>query len=128
MAGSKKRLRRLLVLLAGLLTLGLSYAWIVSSLGAGIPCPFYQFTGFFCPGCGVTRMCMALLRGEWGEAWAANPGVCLLVPPMTVLLVCRAVGYVKGRLPRRWEERSWLILALGLLAFGVWRNLPSIFR
>lgn len=127
MADSKRRLRKLLVLLAGLLALGLAYAWAVSRLGRGIPCPLYRLTGLLCPGCGVSRMCMAFLRGDWAGAWTANPAVCLLSVPMAVLLVCRAVGYVRGERAAPWEERSWLAIALLLLAFGVMRNLPGVF-
>ncbi len=28
------------------------------------PCAFYTVTGFYCPGCGGTRACFALLRGN----------------------------------------------------------------
>ncbi len=124
MAGSERRLGKLLVLLGGLLTLGLTYAWAMGRLGRGLPCLFYRLTGLLCPGCGVSRMCMALLRGDWAGAWAANPAICLLALPIAALLVCRAVRYVAGTPSRRWEGRAWLVIAGLLLAFGVMRNLP----
>lgn len=123
MAASKPRLRRLLSGLAALLALGLGYAWAVARLGVGIPCPVHTLTGLLCPGCGVTRLCLALFRGDWAGAWAANPALCLALPALLGLSAWRAVGYVKGAAPSRWENRAWLALALFLLAFGVARNL-----
>ena len=126
MTDSKKRRGALLRLLAGLLALGLGYAWVVTHLGVGLPCPFYTLTGLLCPGCGVSRLCLALLRGDWAGAWAANPALCLLALPIGALLLCRAVGYVKGRGSARWEARSWLTIAVLLLVFGMARNLPML--
>lgn len=124
MAGSKDRLKRLLILLAGLLALGAAYAWAIGCLGEGLPCPFYRLTGLLCPGCGVSRMCMALLRSDWAGAWEANPAVCILSLPIAVLLTVRGISYVRGTSPRRWEGRAWMVMAGILLAFGVIRNLP----
>lgn len=121
--GCKARLYHLLALLTALLALGLGYAGLVNWLGFGLPCPFRTLTGFLCPGCGVSRLCLALLRGDLAGAWAANPALCLALPPVAALLVWRGVGYVKGRGPARWENRVWLTLAVLLVIFGVVRNL-----
>ena len=123
MAASEARLRRLLAWLTALLLLGLGYAWAMARLGVGLPCPFYRLTGLLCPGCGVSRLCIALLRGDWAGAWAANPALCLALPPVAVLLAWRGIGYVKGRGPARWEDRAWLTRAILLVIFGVVRNL-----
>lgn len=122
MTGSEERLRGLLLRLGAVLALGLGYAWGMSRLGTGLPCPFHRVTGLLCPGCGVSRLCLALLRGDWAGAWAANPAICLLLPPGAALLAWRGRGCVKGLPPARWEERAWVAMAVLLLAFGVLRN------
>lgn len=38
-----------------------------------MPCPLLKVTGLPCPGCGMTRSCLALLRGDWLESWRMNP-------------------------------------------------------
>lgn len=123
MTGCKARLKKLLPKAAGLLLLGSGYLWLVAKLGVGLPCPLYRLTGWQCPGCGVTRFCVALLRGNWSAAWSANPALCVLGPVILGLLAVRAVGYVKGAPPTGWERKSWLVLAALLLIFGLWRNL-----
>ena len=82
-------------------------------------------TGLQCPGCGVTRMCLALLRLDVSGAWKANPVLLLLLPLLGGLLGYRAVVYVRrGSVPTaRWETLVWSGMAGVLLLWGVWRNI-----
>ena len=119
--------RRRRVLAGGgvLLAAGLAYALWVRFTGLALPCPFHAATGLLCPGCGVTRMCLALLRGDPAGAWAANPVLLLLLPVLGLLAVRMALRYVReGRtLGPHWENvLCWLLIAL-LAAWGVARNL-----
>ena len=60
-------------------------------VGRGLYCPFWKFTGLLCPGCGVTRMCLALLRLDLAGAWRANPALLLALPvpvSYTHLITC----------------------------------------
>lgn len=38
-----------------------------------MPCPSMKVLGLPCPGCGMTRSCLSLLRGDWAESWRLNP-------------------------------------------------------
>ncbi len=121
----RTRLRRLGGGCALLLAAGLGYALWVRLTGLAIPCPFRAVTGLLCPGCGVTRLCLALLRGDFPAAWSANPVLLLLLPVLAALAVRMAVQYVQeGRTAGpRWES-ALLWAAVGLLvAWGVVRNL-----
>lgn len=87
---------------------------------------FYQLTGWHCPGCGVSRMGLALLRGDFAMAWYSNPALMLLLPCgiwMGLRLLCRYVQTGSRQL-HGWE--NWLLYGvIGLLlVFGVIRNLP----
>ncbi len=53
--------RRFGLMLTG--ALGLNICLVSLSLPAW-ECPFFRLTGVPCPGCGLTRACMLLLRGE----------------------------------------------------------------
>ena len=44
------------------------------------PCPFYKLTSLYCPGCGSTRACHALLRGNLSHAISMNPLLVLSIP------------------------------------------------
>ena len=76
----KTRLLKVLCTAAVLLCAGLLYAVFASRTGIRVPCLFYTLTGLKCPGCGVTRMCTALLHGDLSEAFRQNRAVLLLLP------------------------------------------------
>jgi hypothetical protein len=119
------RLRRLGGGCALLLAAGLGYALWVRLTGLALPCPFRAVTGLLCPGCGVTRLCLALLRGDWAAAWQANPILLLLLPVLAVLLIRTALRYVRegGAIGPKWERGLvWAMVGL-LAAWGVVRNL-----
>lgn len=113
---------------AGLIvTIGLAYALFYGLTGLGLPCLFHLITGLWCPGCGVSRMCLALLRLDLSTAWAYNPGLMLAVPPLGGLLAKMGAGYVRtGRTrPTRGESAAIWTVAAFLLVYGVLRNLPG---
>lgn len=70
----------------------------------------------------------ALLRGDLGAAWAANPFVLLLLAGLGVASLCWLVEVLGGpalRLPRRLADpQAWfVVLGLVAVAFAVVRNL-----
>ena len=120
-----ERGRRLLAGGGALLALGLGYAAWVRLTGLAIPCLFRTVTGRLCPGCGVTRLCLALLRWDWAEAWSANPALLLMLPVLAVLSARLAVRYVRegATAGPRWESALMWAMAALLVVWGVVRNL-----
>lgn len=122
------RLRRVIKGCVLLLLVGLAYGGLCMAVGRPlIPCPFYAITGWYCPGCGVSRMCLALLRLDFAAAFQANRLLFLLLPLFAVVAIAFAVTYVrKGRLPDGPRLRLlWYGLAVVLIGYGVLRNLPG---
>lgn len=121
----KERLRKLALGGGALVGLGAAYTALIFVVGRGLYCPFWKFTGLLCPGCGVTRMCLALLRLDLAGAWQANAALLLALPVLAVLVVRMAVRYVRTgqKLPSRGEERVFWGLLIYFLAWGVLRNL-----
>ena len=69
--------KRLLRIYGWCLALGTVYlVWLLLT-GIRIPCPFYELTGLPCPGCGTTRMFLALFRLDLPAAFAYNPPMFL---------------------------------------------------
>ncbi len=70
---------------------GLALFSMLSGMPAGdvhlLPCPVHSATGVSCPGCGMTRACLALARGELGNAWSLHPFAFFLVPLAAVLVL-----------------------------------------
>ena len=99
----KERLKKLAIGGAVLVGLGAAYTALILVIGRGLYCPVWKLTGLLCPGCGGTRMCLALLRLDM------------------------AVLYVRTcqKLPSRGEERVFWALLIYFLAWGVLRNLMA---
>ncbi len=122
----RERLKAMLLRGAVLAGAGAGYVCLIAVLGRGLYCPFWQLTGLLCPGCGVTRMCLALLRLDFSGAWRANAALLLALPVLAALAVRLMWVYVRTgrRMPSRGEERLIWALVVYFLAWGVVRNLP----
>lgn len=93
----------------------------------GIPCVFRLVTDLYCPGCGITRMFVAISRFDFAEAIRSNAFVFVLLPyGIFVYARHHLYRFIQG------EEYSYnkyhryiLILILVMaVAFGIIRNLP----
>lgn len=122
----RQRLKTLLLRGAVLVGAGAAYAGLIAVIGRGLYCPFWRLTGLLCPGCGVTRMCLALLRLDLAGAWRANAALLLALPVLAALAVRLMWVYVRAgrKMPSRGEERLIWALVVYFLAWGVVRNLP----
>lgn len=89
-----------------------------------LPCPLHLVTGLECPGCGMTRACIALCRGALVDALHYNPISIFL------FLLAAAFALAPGRTRRNWVRLApgtrritkWAALA-AVLVFWICRNL-----
>ena len=102
-----KRLHKLLT------ALGLSAAALLL-LDAG--CPIRHITGIPCPGCGMTRACLAALRLDFGEAFRMHP-LWPLPLPLILLQVFRPGPLFRN--PRAENGFWWSMLALVMAEYAV---------
>lgn len=104
---------------------GLTYALICAIFGIGIPCPIRSITGFKCPGCGVSRMAISLLRLDFASAWNANPVILLMIPFGIYIAVKMSISYVRFNKKTLSKVDSILvyIACAVLIIFGVLRNI-----
>lgn len=123
----KDRLKKILIYLASLLGLGFAYLLFVQYTGLGIPCVFHLLTGLYCPGCGISRMCLALARLDFKAAMGHNLLVFCLLPILIWLGLSKAVEYVKtGRTTRsKWETIFYLTAFALCVLFVVLRNMEK---
>lgn len=61
-------------------------------------CFFRFYTGLPCPGCGLTRAFLALLRGDWRGSFRYHP---LLLLVLFTLFTALAAGIARRRIMRR---------------------------
>lgn len=124
---SRLRLKKLLIKAALICFAGLGYAFFIRTFHVSIPCPVYAVTGFYCPGCGVSRVCMALLDGNFLEAMHYNAGILAAAPVAAVVFLPLMIRYVytgDARM-RRWQNILLWGMIAWLLIFGILRNFPA---
>ena len=118
-ARRKKVIRNALILLG----IGALYAVFVRVFGGGLPCVFNLVTGLLCPGCGVTRMCLCLLRFDLAGAFRANAVLLCLLPVMAATAARLAYLYVRrGTAHDRLSQAAIWAMIVILLVWGVVRN------
>ena len=120
----KKRLGEVIRRYVILLVLGIAYYIFVSLTDIGIPCPFKLITGLQCPGCGVSRMLMSLIRLDFVSAFHYNPVVLLTSPIILFCLIRSDIDYVRtGKASHDRYRFVWIAELVILLLFAVLRNI-----
>ncbi|UJR79470.1 Hypothetical protein I5071_15060 [Sandaracinus amylolyticus] len=81
------------------------------------PCGFLVFTGYPCPGCGLTTAFAYMIRLDVIGAWHANPFGIALFLAVALFIPFAALGFVRGwsvvsALDRVHAEKVAIVLAL----------------
>ena len=120
----KARARKVLFGALILFAVGTLYTVIVKTTGLSVPCPIRRVTGLLCPGCGVSWMCLALMRLDFSGAFRANPVLLCLLPLMLLTAGRMIYVYIRyGRTRERITQFSIYGMIAALLVFGVLRNI-----
>jgi hypothetical protein len=131
MAAADTAARRACILAFGLIVVG-AVAVMLYLSGPSAPwlpgCLFHRFTGWLCPGCGMTRAAHAALHGDPGAAFRFNPLGMVLLPAALVGIGLELLGWVRGKpLPLRFRvggRWAWAVFGV-LVVFWVLRNIPA---
>ena len=108
------------------LIFGMVYCLFTLLTGIGIPCIFHKLTGLCCPGCGISRYFLCLVRLDFVGALRQNLAVALLLPFWLFVAVVEFLFNPTwlskdSTLPRCFTLGSVVLLVV----FGILRNLPS---
>lgn len=128
MNDQKKRLYRFLQETGIVLAIGIAYALFVRLTGWGIPCIFHLVTGLLCPGCGISRMFLALLKLDFALAARYNLLVLCMLPVGLVLYGYKNAYYIKTgeRKTSKVETVLYCIAIVSCAAFFLLRNFADI--
>lgn len=124
----RERLKKTCLLGAVVVSVGCAYAFFWVKTGLSIPCPFHLLTGLNCPGCGVSRMMLSLLRLDFAAAFRYNAVLFCLLPVLLGLGALYVIRYVRlgtKRAGKTGEAIVWTLVGV-LLSWGVVRNLVGM--
>ncbi len=121
----KKPFIRLLWIALLIFIVGLVYLILFRVFGFALPCMFHEWTGFNCPGCGLTRAVGAVSRFAFIEALGYNPMLPVYVLYSGWFAGTASVRYLKGKEDPLLFGPQWLHIAMLTLTilFGILRNL-----
>ena len=86
-------------------------------------CPIKAITGLECPGCGITRMFVALFHGNIYQAFRYNPLVFIELPILIILILL----YKFNKKSRKVVNILFVILLVITIVYGVLRNIPMFY-
>lgn len=110
---NRKKARELLVIVCGLA------AYCAIATVADLSCIIKTFTGISCPGCGMTRACIALTRLDFSDAWYFHPLVFYLIMVIPLMIVL----YLKDK--DRLCKRILVFSAVLMLAVYLYRMIAA---
>ncbi len=86
----------------------------------GIPCVFRVITDKYCPGCGVSRMCVSLIKGDIYGAFRYNMLVLAFLPFILIFGLRRAIGFVKNGESQTNKVEAVFVTAAAVLTIAFW--------
>lgn len=120
----KKRLIKSLCIFLPFIAAGIAYYLFVKYTGLKIPCPFHSATGFLCPGCGITRMIMAVISSDFKNAFGYNKLLFITLPfILGIWLYSESCYVIKGKRKNRLFYAVLLAETVLMLIFGIIRNI-----
>ena len=114
--------KRILKIYGWILSIGLFYWLWIQLTDLAIPCLYLLTTGLRCPGCGVSRMLLALFRLDFAAAFDYNPVMFVMFFLWNlVALLCFWGKPSWIQQPKFLYVLFWISLTISIV-FGLMRN------
>ena len=123
----KNRLKKTLIKYSIILGIALAYLIFTLITGIGIPCIFSKITGLKCPGCGISRMLVSIVKLDFASAFKYNAFLFVTGPILIAYFAFSEVKYVIYGTSEmgKWDIILYVELALAIL-YGILRNIFPI--
>lgn len=125
----KERFLHIAIYIIGIIVCGIAYIIWCSISTLRIPCFLHELTDLYCPGCGITRMCLALVKLDFKMAFYNNRALFICMPIGLILGIKLLVQYIKMGSFKLSVQQTWLlwVIIFFLVIFGALRNIPSFY-
>ena len=112
----KKEMKLILLLISFLII----FLFLNKVFNFSIPCLFHEITNLYCPGCGITRMFLALFKLDFYQAFRYNPLVFILLILSIVYFLVKKIGKLNFKFP----NYIYYYLLVIVIIYGILRNIP----
>ena len=86
-------------------------------------CPFRTLTGFLCPVCGISHMCVSIIHGKFGDAFHANPLLFTTWPLIVAELIYNSYLNISQKERPLWNRILICVYGAAALVFTIVRNI-----
>lgn len=124
----KKRIINVILFIALCSFLLIGYYYLNKLYGFSIPCPIHKITGYYCPGCGITRCLFYLMTLDIKKAFRSNQLVFILLPFIALYFFYNIYLYIfdkKDTIMKKIPNYIFIIILIIVIAFGIVRNLDG---
>lgn len=122
----KEKFKTLFFSIIGIIIIGISYYFIINVTGRSLSCKFHDITGLQCALCGITRICMSILNGNF-NILHYNYGLFLLLPILIFLFCTYGYCYIYNiKINNKIEDRCTIFIFVYLIVWGILRNILHI--
>lgn len=97
-------------------------------LNISIPCVYYELTGIYCPGCGMTRAFLSLLKLDFYQALRYNAFSIIVAVLLALYILGGIYGWLFNKInfmEKKIPSLVWIIFIVALLVYGILRNIPQ---
>lgn len=97
-------------------------------LNISIPCVYYELTGIYCPGCGMTRAFLSLLKLDFYQALRYNAFSIIVAVLLALYILGGIYGWLFNKInfmEKKIPSLAWIIFIVALLVYGILRNIPQ---
>ncbi|MBE7011927.1 MAG: DUF2752 domain-containing protein [Ruminococcaceae bacterium] len=113
--------KRILKIYKWTFIIGFLYVLFIYATDTMIPCSYYSIFGIKCPGCGLTRMFLSLLKLDIASAFFYNPFMFIMLIGWNIVGIIAIFGKLENANPRYFKIAGNICLILALI-FGIVRN------
>lgn len=120
---NKKKVSLSIVIGVLLLMFGIFYMYVIETYDVIIPCVFHRLTGWYCPGCGITRMILSLTEFQFHQAFHYNILVFSLLPYAILYFLTNYICWITDKPIVKLPRWFWNGLLVITILFGILRNI-----
>lgn len=97
--------------------------YVCHLIGYPVPCLFNKFTGLLCPGCGITGMCLNLMKFDFITAYKCNKYVFSLLVLVFIYILYALMCTILKKEIRKPHKHVYNLLLIATILYWILRNL-----
>ncbi len=90
-----------------------------------IPCLIHKITGLYCPGCGISRMLISIVKLDFYQAFRYNPFLFILLVAYLIYQIIKLITYKLLTIEIKLNNKVYISILVSTILFGIIRNLPQ---